>query len=266
MKRYLDRYDKQIPANAIQTLFSLLDYDAQVVAAEVRAYLTDHFYASVNTPQGPNLRAKLASTDWKHLSHWEQPQAPPVKSPTLPTPPKQTAAAKAVAPPKPEKSDTFIILMAVLVVLVLIALTLWVVKSEKQPEEPVKPSRSKRSTAALSERKPASQLKKRKAARQHEDVATDDRTGSSSPEATPVVPKPAPATTTYDEVVEGSGDSGLRAARKGKKWGFIGPDGRWVIMPRYESVGDFHNDRALVILNGKSMLIDPTGTRIAASE
>ncbi|GAA4447881.1 hypothetical protein GCM10023189_04900 [Nibrella saemangeumensis] len=259
IKRYLDRYDKQIPAGAIQTLFSLLDYDEQLVAAEVRAYLTDHFYASVNTPQGPNLRAKLASTDWKHLSHWEQPQAPPVKSPTLPTPPKP------VAPPKQEKSDTFIILLAAVVVLVLIALTVWVVKSEKKEEPPVKSTRPRRSASITPNSESASSLASRQAAEQYDDIATDDQTNSDelAPADSPVeLEGQVPANASYDEVVEGASDSGLRAARKGKKWGFIDANGQWVITPRYESVGDFHTDRALVILNGKPMLIDANGNRI----
>jgi len=51
----------------------------------------------------------------------------------------------------------------------------------------------------------------------------------------------------------------LAAARTAGLWGFLGSDGKYVIDPVFKMVGDFHNGRAEVILDGNAGVIDKNG-------
>ncbi|HWP85551.1 MAG TPA: WG repeat-containing protein [Terriglobia bacterium] len=46
------------------------------------------------------------------------------------------------------------------------------------------------------------------------------------------------------------------------RWGFIDRQGKVVVQPAYAFVGNFHNSRALVVINGKSGYIDPQGRMV----
>jgi hypothetical protein len=72
IKSILDDYDKHIQAQSLKFLFKAVDYDEAALAEEIRLYLSEHYYASVNPPRGNTLKEKLISTDWRHLSWWEK--------------------------------------------------------------------------------------------------------------------------------------------------------------------------------------------------
>jgi hypothetical protein len=50
------------------------------------------------------------------------------------------------------------------------------------------------------------------------------------------------------------------AARKGKVWGFIGSDGKWLYEPKFEEVKNYRGRSALVKINGKWGAVDRNGT------
>ncbi|GAB3908403.1 hypothetical protein GCM10028803_43960 [Larkinella knui] len=82
IKNILDDYDKHIQAQSLKFLFKAVDYDEAELAEEIRLYLSENFYASVNPPRGNTLKEKLISTDWRHLSWWEKEQPRPNPQPS----------------------------------------------------------------------------------------------------------------------------------------------------------------------------------------
>lgn len=180
IKSILDDYDKHIQAQSLKFLFKAVDYDEAALAEEIRLYLSENFYASVNPPRGTSLKEKLISTDWRHLSWWEKEQPRPnpepagyVKTPTgytsasattstgngqqnrvpgtvwpAPDRPQQILPPPVQPPESPKKSsfsDAALIGLAILSALVLI----WVVLRMTRGEEPEpQPERKRTKTNA----------------------------------------------------------------------------------------------------------------------
>lgn len=171
IKSILDDYDKHIQAQSLKFLFKAVDYDEAALAEEIRLYLSENFYASVNPPRGISLREKLISTDWRHLSWWEKEQPRPnpepagyVKTPTgytatsattstgtgqpnrmpgtgwpAPDRPQPVPPPPVQSPESPRKSsfsDAALIGLAVLSALVLIWVVLRMTRGEESEPEP----------------------------------------------------------------------------------------------------------------------------------
>ncbi|GAB3917135.1 WG repeat-containing protein [Larkinella terrae] len=179
IRSILDDYDKHIQALSLKFLFKAVDYDEDELAEEIRLYLSEHYYASVNPPRGNTLKEKLISTDWRHLSWWEKEQpksnsesAGYVKTQTgytsIPTAGSQAPANRPIPSPlpPPEKppqmvppriipqeaprrrsfSDAALIGLAILSALVLIWVVLKITRGgEIDPEPDPKPKKSQTS-------------------------------------------------------------------------------------------------------------------------
>lgn len=57
---------------------------------------------------------------------------------------------------------------------------------------------------------------------------------------------------------------GVAAVMQSGKWGYINTAGKWVIPPRYDFAGAFHNGCAIVRYQERSLLIDTTGGVLAS--
>ncbi|MGM9507271.1 hypothetical protein ACS5NO_06080 [Larkinella sp. GY13] len=180
IKSILDDYDKHIQAQSLKFLFKAVDYDEAALAEEIRLYLSEHYYASVNPPRGNTLKEKLISTDWRHLSWWEKEQAKPqpadyVKTQTgytttpapagvnpanrfpagggpLPGNPQAILPPPVVTPEPPKKSsfsDAALIGLAILSALVLIWVVLRMTRGEEPEPEPTRKSSKKQTSQRL---------------------------------------------------------------------------------------------------------------------
>ena len=180
IKSILDDYDKHIQAQSLKFLFKAVDYDEAALAEEIRLYLSEHYYASVNPPRGNSLKEKLISTDWRHLSWWEKEQSKPqpadyVKTQTgyttnpapagvnpanrfptnggaLPGNPQPILPPPVVPPETPKKSsfsDAALIGLAILSALVLIWVVLRMTRGEESEPEPTRKSSKKQTSQRL---------------------------------------------------------------------------------------------------------------------
>jgi len=272
----LDEYDKHIPSQSLKFLFKAISYDEAALAEEIRSYLSEHYYASVDAPKGSTLKDKLISTDWRHLSWWEK---EPAQTPatgyvktatgytTTPATPPPVAPPPVITKTTPQRkgmSDATVIGMAVVAALILIWVVMSLTKSSPtnatETGGEAKPANStveKTSKAVEGKgRRPKGathrNVKKRPVPNQTDDEFAN--TGSSAQSA-------ASAPKSYDEVRE-EGDFDLRAARKGSRWGYINEYNQWIVKPQFDKAEPFRNGRAAVVLDGERVFIDQRGTVI----
>ncbi|MFD1144437.1 WG repeat-containing protein [Larkinella insperata] len=296
IKSILDDYDKHIQAQSLKFLFKAVDYDEAALAEEIRRYLSDNYYASVNPPRGDTLKEKLISTDWRHLSWWEKetPKVNPepsayVKTPTgytpapnpavSSTPPPWPPTAKPQnGPPEPPKkgglSDAALIGLAVLSALILIWVVLRLTRGESEDEKPVRqPSKSRTSQhrssrhnrkesasyAVAKTKKPSKGEKMALAETENpESIAYgEDEFDEDEPKSEKKLQKPD-----YDNVDDRVGEFGLRPAQKGKFWGYINDENTWVIEPQFDLAAPFNAGKASVELEGNQFFINRQGNRI----
>ncbi|RRA97667.1 WG repeat-containing protein [Larkinella rosea] len=305
IKSILDDYDKHIQAQSLKFLFKAVDYDETALAEEIRLYLSENFYASVNPPRGATLKEKLISTDWRHLSWWEKEQPKPnpepagyVKTPTGYASPAAAAnngngqtsrmAESAWTPPdrpqpvppqpvnlpesskKSSFSDAALIGLAILSALVLIWVVLRMTRGgDAEPE----PERKRPKTHTSIEQKKGKSVesqnrtKKKKSARESyapSDVGEDTefRPAGEKKQSGNTEKTGSKKTQPYDQVDDAVGEFGLRAARKGRFWGYIDDRNKWIIEPQYDLVTSFNNGKASVELDGIQFFIDRSGNRI----
>ncbi|MGA0559180.1 WG repeat-containing protein [Larkinella sp. VNQ87] len=294
IKSILDDYDKHIQAQSLKFLFKAVDYDEEALAEEIRRYLSENFYASVNPPRGNSLKEKLISTDWRHLSWWEKDQTKPTEyvrtatGYTTPPAPPETASLNrppvvhelprssppppVVVPAPPKKSglsDAALIGLAVLSALILIWVVLRLTRGEDEEDPVRKPSKNRtsqqRATYQIPKASAASLTPSRTVGGTEEDVPVLDETENQP------IEKPAssfaqtnedPPTRDFDKVDETVGEFGLRVASKNNRWGYINDKNNWVIEPQYELATPFTNGKASVELDGNQFFIDRYGNRI----
>lgn len=297
IKSILDDYDKHIQAQSLKFLFKAVDYDEAALAEEIRRYLSENFYASVNPPRGNTLKEKLISTDWRHLSWWEKeltkpdPEPPAyVKTPTgyttAPDPPVSaapppwppTAKPQNVSPP-PQKSglsDAALIGLSVLAALILIWVVLRLTRGE-EPEPVQKPAKNRVSSQRTRKVKPQKATVSLAAPAKNKELFGDevvDLDESEDPESEnselnelakdETATKPA-GSREYDAVDERVGEFGLRPARKGKLWGYIDEKNAWMIEPQFDLATPFNLGKASVELDGNQFFINRQGARIRDS-
>ncbi|MGV3557939.1 WG repeat-containing protein [Larkinella arboricola] len=289
IKSILDDYDKHIQAQSLKFLFKAVDYDEAALAEEIRRYLSENYYASVNPPRGNTLKEKLISTDWRHLSWWEKetPKTSPepaayVKTPTgYTTPPNPTVSSApppwpsaekpqnlppALSPEPPKKgglSDAALIGLAVLSALVIIWVVLRITRGANEEEEPVRPpsksSTSQHRSVHHGRKVSRASLTFGKTKKPLRDEKTD------LVENTSDEPEKELRTPDFDAVDDRAGEFGLRPAQKGSLWGYINEENVWVIEPQFDLATPFNAGKASVELDGNQFFINRQGSRIRES-
>lgn len=158
--QFLDEYaaDKHIPVRVLKPLFLATNFDENVLADAVLGYLSANFYAAETPVHGETLKARLLSTDWRHLSWWE---ATPVDPAVL------DAAVQPALPARRKTSDSGIIAMAMVAVGLLIGGVWWATVGKPtppvRPPTSVKPADSVQSTRPKKKPRPKPRRQKRPA-------------------------------------------------------------------------------------------------------
>lgn len=271
-------YDRHVPADVIQRLFVSIPSDETTLTQEIMGYLLEHNYEALHTPQGKSLREQLISTDWrqKEEKKWVEPKSEPLVLPM--------ATDVSTHPISIPFSQSNKVLIAFVILFVSILLWLWkgklsAIDSEssrldatevelplKEPsvainEAPVEAvtKQTVRKTAGLPA--PATSV-----INQPNQVLVPVNTAQLAVTGERVERDEVAETSPYDVVDEHIGDFGLRAARKGNKWGYIDQTNQWHIEPIYDDVTPFHSGKAIVVLDGQQISIDRDGTRIREVE
>jgi hypothetical protein len=268
-------YDRHVPAHVINRLFVAIPSDETTLTQEIMGYLLEHNYEALETPKGQSLREQLISTDWrqKEAKKWLADPQQPVAA---------VSGDVSVHPISIPFSQSNKVLITLVIVFVSILLWLWkgklteidsgVGRDEVSVREP------SRSSGAVQVKQTIRQPTVKKVAGKIALMPTSDAStaknnnpllvptetsqapvpaASAGPEAATAVPvKP------YDSVDSRVGDFGLRAARKGNKWGYVDQKDKWHIDPVYDDVTPFLNGKATVVLDGQQIVVDRDGGRI----
>lgn len=125
--QFLNEYatDNYLPARVLKPLFLATNFDENILAEAVLAYLSANFYAAEIPVTGQTLHDKLLSTDWRHLSWWN----------TAPASAAQPAPQPQRRPAKRGQSDSTVIGMALLAVGLLIGGAWWITR-DKPAQKP----------------------------------------------------------------------------------------------------------------------------------
>ena len=268
-------YDRHVPAHVISRLFVAIPSDETTLTQEIMGYLLEHNYEALETPKGQSLREQLISTDWrqKEVKKW------------LPEPQQPVAALSgdvSVHPISTPFSQSNKVLIALVIVFVSILLWLWKGKLTEidsgAGRDEVSELEQTRSSGVVQVKETIRQPHVGKAGKKvallptaAESVAKNNNP-LLAPLETTLAPVPAasgpaePATVVqtkpYDSVDSQIGDFGLRAARKGGKWGYVDQKDKWHIDPVYDDVTPFLNGKATVVLDGQQIVVDRDGGRI----
>ncbi|KAA9354563.1 WG repeat-containing protein [Larkinella humicola] len=268
-------YDRHVPAHVINRLFVAIPSDETTLTQEIIGYLLEHNYEALETPKGQSLREQLISTDWrqKEAKIWlAEPQQPVA---TL-------SGDVSVHPISTPFSQSNKVLIALVIVFVSILLWLWKGKLTEidsgAGRDEVAELEQTRSSGAVQVKETIRQPNVGKAAKKvallptaAESVAKNSTPLLSPTETTqvpvaaasePAEPATAVPTKPYDSVDSQVGDFGLRAARKGGKWGYVDQKDKWHIDPVYDDVTPFLNGKATVVLDGQQIVVDRDGGRI----
>lgn len=267
-------YDRHVPAEVIKGLFLVIPNDETTLTQEIMGYLLEHNYEALKTPEGQSLRERLISTDWrqKEEKNWvPEPQPLPMTA---------DVSAHPVAIPLGQSNK---VLITLVILFVSVLLWLWKGKlseidkgtqsdsSESLPSAAgaVVPGNevTTQSNAALVQRQRAGSPTSPSSVAETNTV-TIPVPKTDKPVEMPLSDKPLEASLVmpYDAVDDRVGDFGLRAARKGNKWGYVDPKDQWHIDPVYDDVTPFRNGKAIVMLDGQQISIDRDGVRIREEE
>ncbi|GAB3262829.1 hypothetical protein GCM10027347_28810 [Larkinella harenae] len=267
-------YDRHVPADVIQRLFVSIPSDETTLTQEIMGYLLAHNYEALQTPQGGSLREQLISTDWrqKEAKKWV-PEPEPLVLPVT-----TDVATHPIAIPFSQSNK---VLIAFVILFVSILLWLWKGKLSAIDDEGSRLDTTEQEFPAKEPVLPVGEVTDGAATKQ-----TTRKTALGSAPVAPVInapnqilvpvsapqspanssPEAAVETNSYDTVDEHVGDFGLRAARKGNKWGYIDQKNQWQIEPLYDDVTPFQSGKAIVILDGQQISIDRDGARIREVE
>ncbi|MFD1144436.1 WG repeat-containing protein [Larkinella insperata] len=255
-------------------MFLVIPNDETILTQEIMGYLLEHNYEALKTPEGQSLRERLISTDWrqKEETKWvPEPQPLPI------------ATDVSVHPVAIPLSQSNKVLIALVILFVSVLLWLWKGKLSAIDKSSVSDSTESlssvgstavagkevttQSNAALVQRPhsafPGAATPVAKEARGTSPASKSEKvleTSSVNKIGENSVAKP------YDAVDDRVGDFGLRAARKGSKWGYVDQKDQWHIDPVYDDVTPFQNGKAVVMLDGQQISIDRDGVRIREDE
>jgi hypothetical protein len=267
-------YDRHVPADVINRLFAAIPSDETTLTQEIMGYLLEHNYEALETPKGQSLRERLISTDWRQKE--EKKWLPDSERVTMPM--SSDVAIHSAQTPSGQSNR---VLIALVIVFVSILLWLWkgklteidsgasrVESSEVDQNQGVVAVQSKQTIP-----QPNSGKFLKKATLLPVSGETVDKNNNSlisTVSKTDLVPVPSATgeptnvaqVKPYDTVDTQIGDFGLRAARKGSKWGYINQKDQWHIDPVYDDVTPFQNGKATVVLDGQQIVIDRDGARI----
>lgn len=273
----LGHYDQHVPADVINRLFVAIPCDETTLTQEIMGYLLEHNYEALKTPKGQSLRERLISTDWrqKETKKWL-----PEPAGHLVVPATTTAAAHPIPSPSVQSNR---VLIALVILFASVLLWLWKGKLseidngasrvETTEAEPV------RSGSAVQIKETLQRFHTEKSPKKsvlltppvEPGVKNNNNLISTIPavDQPPVAPVSEVAVSgnavkvsPYDSVDSQIGDFGLRAARKGGKWGYVNQKDQWHIDPVYDDVTPFLNGKATVVLDGQQIVIDRDGARI----
>ncbi|GAB3908399.1 hypothetical protein GCM10028803_43950 [Larkinella knui] len=269
-------YDRHVPADVINRLFVAIPYDETTLTQEIMGYLLEHNYEALETPRGQSLREQLISTDWrqKEQKKW-LPEPDRVATPL--------ATDVSVHPIPTPFSQSNKVLIALVTVFVTILLWLWKGKLteidnglgrvETTEIEQTQGNTTIQTKQTIHEANAAKPSKKAALLPVLGESLTKNNNKliaaisvTSEPPA-PLIAEPAESSNSasvkpYDTVDTQIGDFGLRAARKGTKWGYVDQKDKWHIDPVYDDVTPFQNGKATVVLDGQQIVIDRDGGRI----
>ncbi|GAB3315800.1 hypothetical protein GCM10027299_05250 [Larkinella ripae] len=270
------RYDHRVPADVINRLFATIPSDETTLTQEIMGYLLENNYEALRTPQGETQRDRLISTDWqqKEIKTW-------LTTPeTLAMPVSADVSLHPIATPFSQSNK---VLIALVMLFVTILLWLWkgklsaidnVTSRDDSTEteqtvsgnpQPAKPVESQSVGAVLKQKAETFPIAGAPAAKNNNNLTAPVAVmGQSMTKEDPASESSAIAETVkpYDAVDNQVGDFGLRAARKGGKWGYVDQKDQWQINPVFDDVMPFQDGKALVILDGQQISIDRDGARI----
>ncbi|WP_421829616.1 WG repeat-containing protein [Larkinella sp.] len=266
-------YDRHVPAHVINRLFVAIPSDETTLTQEIMGYLLEHNYEALETPKGQSLREQLISTDWrqKEAKSWMAEPQQPVTALT---------GDVSVHPISTPFSQSNKVLIALVIVFVSILLWLWKGKLTEidsgAGRDEVAELEQTRSSGAVQVRETIRQPSAGKTEKKTAPLSAEPLAKNTNPLLTPteIGPTPVPAasetvepatavqTKPYDSVDNRVGDFGLRAARKGGKWGYVDQKDKWHIDPVYDDVTPFLNGKATVVLDGQQIVVDRDGGRI----
>lgn len=266
-------YDRHVPAHVINRLFVAIPSDETTLTQEIMGYLLEHNYEALETPKGQSLREQLISTDWrqKEAKTWLVESQQPVAA---------LSGDVSVHPISTPFSQSNKVLITLVIVFVSILLWLWKGKLTEidsgAGREEVAELEQTRSSGAVQVKETIRQPNVGKAAKKVALLPAESIVENNNPLLTPtdLSPTPVPAasgmvepatavqTKPYDSVDTRIGDFGLRAARKGGKWGYVDQKDKWHIDPVYDDVTPFLNGKATVVLDGQQIVVDRDGGRI----
>ncbi|RRA97668.1 WG repeat-containing protein [Larkinella rosea] len=269
--------NQHVPADVINRLFVATSYDEVALTQEIMGYLLEHNYEALKTPKGQSLREQLISTDWrqKETKKWasepSQPHAMPATS-SAPAHPIQNRL---------DQSNRVLIVFVLLIASVL--LWLWNGKlseidngagqidateteSEYSGSSVQTRETLQRPNTGTSPKKTALPPASQKALEKNNNHLISAVSTAEQLPVAPVLESPVAVTgskvSPYDSIDNHVGDFGLRAARKGGKWGYVNQKDQWHIDPVYDDVTPFLNGKATVVLDGQQIVIDRDGARI----
>ncbi|RCR69872.1 WG repeat-containing protein [Larkinella punicea] len=266
-------YDRHVPAHVINRLFVAIPSDETTLTQEIMGYLLEHNYEALETPKGQSLREQLISTDWRQK-----------ETKTWLVEPQQSVAALtgdvSVHPISTPFSQSNKVLIALVIVFVSILLWLWKGKLTEidsgAGRDEVSELEQTRSSGTVQVKETIRQPNAGKTEKKVASLPAESVAKNNNPLLTPteISPSPVPAasgtvepatavqTKPYDSVDNRVGDFGLRAARKGGKWGYVDQKDKWHIDPVYDDVTPFLNGKATVVLDGQQIVVDRDGGRI----
>ncbi|MGA0559179.1 WG repeat-containing protein [Larkinella sp. VNQ87] len=278
IQEVLVRYDHQVPAEEIKRLFASIPSDETTLTQEIMGYLLEHHYEPLQSLRGESQRERLVSTDWrqKEAGLWMSEAKPAVMG---------GGANVSVHPIPTPFTQSNKVLITLVMLFVTVLLWLWnsklseigsgsgVVESTESESGPAErpaanPDRATPAVANLARPETVLPMTTKPAGSQTayeaQTIQTKTRAGQLVVSGKEEITEPLVAETTkpFDAVDDQVGDFGLRAARKGGKWGYVDQKDQWQINPLFDDVMPFHNGRAIVILDGQQILIDRDGTRI----
>lgn len=288
VRTILDEQQGHITARELRLLFRAIPADERVLAEEILAYLSANFYAAETEAKGVTLQEKLLSTDWRHLSWWnKEPESQPAPTPTFVPPviePVRATPPPAMPPPMPApRASNAGLWGAMFAVAVLLILYFLIkpnakkreqdggdsVRTEQQDERPARDSETTKRKRERKNRPETSSDTRSEQGQSSENEIADTRPvpakapaeRTSTPDEKPVVDENRKPAQRYDQILETTGQFGERQARLGHRWG-LWRKGDWMILPIYDDITVFNNNRASVALKGKTYEIDEKGNAV----
>ncbi|MFC5411187.1 WG repeat-containing protein [Larkinella bovis] len=259
-------HERYVSADVINDLFVAIPSDETVLTQEIMGYLLEHNYEALTPPRGQSLRERLISTDWRQKENKKWVSEPEfLMAPALPN---------AIARPVPTSfAQSNRVLVALVILIVSILLWFWNGKlsaigtstnAERADQEPSleTPSVAPKETTSpsMGVLPPKKNVVLTASAKNKTPIlSTVDRPEKPADLA---AASPQESVKPYDMADTQVGDFGLRAARKGNKWGYIDQKDQWHIEPMYDDVTPFNNGKATVVLDGQQITIDRDGVRI----